>query len=423
MTVHGPDSTDPGETFDLNSADFVRDPFGCFARMRERPGLTRGVIPGVDPMWVATRYEDVRMVMTDARFLIDAASVRARDVAHRTEQTWQARGMFTGYEKYLRAALFDADGPDHRRLRGLVSRVFSARAVARLRPAIEAVAEDLLGRLRSRARDGVVDLIPHFARPLPITVICELIAVPPPDRDRWQHHSSVLTSGVCGPELGEALRGMVDDAHRLVELHRADPGEDLVSELITAQDADGGRLDTTEMVSLIVNLIVAGHVTTVNLIANGTLALLTHPDQLALVRDDTSRMPGTVEETMRWCGPVLRALPRYATEDVTVGGTVVRKGESVIPILGGANHDPHAYTEPRLFDIMRAQTGQDAGHLGFGHGVHRCLGAHLAQQEGEVAMAALLRQFPDLALAVAPQDLRRGTNPVNWHLKELPVRL
>ncbi|MFJ6216983.1 cytochrome P450 [Streptomyces sp. NPDC092296] len=422
MDVQGPQTEDDEPVIDLAARELVRDPFTGYGPIRERPQLVRGQVRGVDPMWLATRHEDIRTVMSDPCFTIDAAAVPGGAVAHRTEQTWQARGMLPGYEKYLRAGIFDADGPDHRRLRGLLTAAFSPRRVAALRPRIEAVAAALLDRLPEHAEHGVVDLVEHFARPLPITVICELIAVPEADRDRWRRRSNTLTAGTCGGELGAALAGMVDDAHTLVDHHTSHPGgDDLVSALLTAHDGD--RLSTVELVALIVNLVVAGHITTVNLIANGTEALLNHPDQLAALRRDPTLMPHAVDELMRYCGPVVRALPRYATRDTTVGTTPVCAGEAVLPILSAANRDPRAFTDPGRLDITRTRSHRET-HLGFGHGAHRCLGAHLAQEEAAIALSALLHRFPGLRLAAAsPQDLERGTNPVNWYLKALPLHL
>ncbi|MFI7100176.1 cytochrome P450 [Streptomyces sp. NPDC050161] len=412
--------TDP-TLMDLADQELVRDPFTSYARTGEPDGpMVRGRVPGVDPMWVATRHDDIRTVMSDPRFTIDATAVPGAPVAHRTEQTWQARGMHADHEKYLRAGIFDADGPDHRRLRGLVTAAFSPGRVAALRPRIDAIADRLLDRLPEHAEDGVVDLVEHFARPLPITVICELIAVPEADRDRWRARSATLTAGTCGDELGDALAGMVDDAHTLIAAHTAHPGDDLISDLLAPHRHD--RLSTDELVALITNLVVAGHITTVNLIANGTEALLAHPGQLALLREDPALMPYAVDELMRYCGPVVRALPRYATCDTTLGNTPVRAGEAVLPIVSAANRDPAAFTDPGRLDLARTRRGREP-HVGFGHGAHRCLGAHLAQEETAAALTALLGRFPGLRLAIDPEHLQRGNNPVNWHLKALPVRL
>lgn len=402
---------------DLTDPELMRDPFTAYSRVREQGGLARGVIPGVPPVWLATRYDDVKVVMGDARFVNDVANVPGMDAPNVTEQIWLAAGIPEEYLVYLRAGISDADGADHARLRKLVTRAFTAKRVAELRPRVEEITERLLDELPD---DDSVDLLAHFAYPLPIIVICELVGIPEQDRPRWRAWSAALARGM-GPGMGEAMRGLIDHVGDLIELRRAEPAEDLLSALVRAQDDD--RLSDVELVTLVLSLVVAGHETTAHLIANGTAALLTHPDQLKLVREDSSLLPKAVHELMRWCGPALGTRLRYATEDIDVGGTLVRKGEAVMPVLAGANHDPRAYERADRLDITRDPDRRRETHVGFGHGPHYCLGAALARQEAEVAFGALLRRFPDLALAVDPDDLVRGPNPGTWQLAALPVRL
>ncbi len=421
MTTTEPaESVEPVETVDLRDAELVRNPFETFARIRERAPLARGTVPGVDPFWIVTRYEDVRTVLTDPRFVNDAAGVPGARPVHRTEQVWRARGLPLECAAYLRAGVFDADGADHRRLRGLVHPSFTAGSVGRLRPVIERIAEERVRALREHAdEDGVVDLVAHFAYPLPVAVICELLGIPEPDRPQWREWSAFLGRG-AGPGLDDALRAMVAAAHELIDRRRVEPDGGLVSRLAAAE---GGTVDRVETVSLVLNLIVAGHETTATLIGNGTAALLAHPEQLARLRADPGLLPAAVDELMRWCGPTLGALPRYAVEDVRLAGRLVRRGEAVMPVLAGANHDPRVFTDPERLDLGRAAAPRHDVHLGFGHGAHRCLGAVLAHEEAVVAFGALLRGYPGLALAVAPGEVRRGPNPVAWHLAALPVRL
>jgi len=404
-------------SIDLTDPELLKDPFTAYSRVREQGGLARGVIPGVAPVWLATRYDDVKLVMGDARFVNDVANVPGMDAPNVTEQILLAMGIPPAYLVYLRSGMNDSDGADHARLRKLVTRAFTVRRVAELRPRMAEIAERLLDELPG---DDVVDLLAHFAYPLPIMVICELVGIPEPDRARWRHWSATLAKGM-GPDMGGALRGLVDHVGELIELRRAEPADDLLSALVRAQDDD--RLSDVELVTLVLNLVVAGHETTAHLIANGTAALLTHPDQLTLLRDDPALLPRAVHELMRWCGPALGTRLRYATEDVDFDGTLVRKGEAVLPVLVGANHDPRVYDRPERLDLTRDPDRRRETHVGFGHGPHYCLGAALARQEGEVAFAALLRRFPDLALAVDPGDLVRGPNPGTWQLAALPVRL
>ncbi|WP_307867790.1 cytochrome P450 family protein [Umezawaea beigongshangensis] len=396
---------------DLLDADLVRDPFGVYGRLRERSPLARGVLPGAGPLWIVTRYEDVRLVLNDRRFVGDVRSVPGADATDLQEQFLLAAGLAPEDLEHVRPTMSDLDGAAHAALRGAVSRAFTARRVSALRPRVERLAADLLDAL---PRGEVVDLLAEFAHPLPITVICELIGVPERDRPRWREWSAALAPG-GGPAMAAAVRAMAGNARELVERRRAEPADDLVTDLVLA----GDQLGEAQVISTVFSLVVAGHETTANLIANGTAALLTHPDQLALLRADPGLLPRAVQELMRWCGPALGTRMRYATEDVEIGGGVVRRGEAVMPVLGAANRDPRVFAEPDRLDVTR-----DAArpHVGFGHGPHHCLGAALAALEGEVAFGALLRDRPGLALAVAPEDLRRGANPGTRHLAELPVR-
>ncbi|MFY0513137.1 cytochrome P450 family protein [Streptomyces anulatus] len=415
------DSDPATGTIDLLDPQLMRDPARTFSRVRERAPLVRGVMPGVDPMWVATRYEDVRRVLSDPRFVADPAQVPGAEPNHRIEQLWRARGARSEDAKYLRASLFGTDGPEHHRLRRRVVRAFTAGRVTRLRPRIEQITHVLLDALPSHTGpDGVVDLIPHLAHPLPVTVICELVGVPESERPNWSAWSAVLTDGHTGTALGDALHALITSAHTLVDHHRAGPGDDLISALLAAHD---DPLTPAETVALILNLVFAGHATTVNLIANGIAALLSHPGQLALLRDDPTLAPDTADELMRWCGPTPRALPRYATEDLRLGPCLIRKGEAVLPVLAAADRDPRAHRDPERLDITRTRTRPGSPQVGFGHGPHRCIGDHLALLEAQVAWTALWDRFPDLRLAVTPDELVREAHPNSWKLTALPARL
>jgi cytochrome P450 len=269
------------------------------------------------------------------------------------------------------------------------------------------------------AESGSVDLLRHFARPLPIDVICELVGIPEPDRPRWRHYGGAVAAG-WGQAFAEAIPGIMDGAKAAVVHRRAQPGNDLVADLIRTQAEDGDRLSDSEMVTLVWHLVLAGQTPT-NLIANAVETLLANPDQLAALRDDTSLMPRAVEELLRWCGPQLLTIPRYTRQDIEIGGVLVGKGEPVTAAIVAANRDPRAFADPDRLDISRA--AGPSGHLGFAHGPHFCLGASLARVQTEVALTALLRRFPDLSLAVLPQDVRRIPDPGTWRLAALPVTL
>ncbi len=249
-------------------------------------------------------------------------------------------------------------------------------------------------------------------------VICELVGIPEPDRPSWRAYGAIVAAG-SGQGFAEAVPGIMEGAKAATARRRAEPGDDLLSDLIRAQAEDGDRLDDTEMVTLVWHLVLAGQTPT-NLIANAVVALLSHPAQLAALRADPGLMPLAIEELVRWCGPTLLSIPRYAREDVELHGTQVRKGEAVTAAIAAANRDPRAFADPGRFDVGRA--AGPAGHLGFAHGPHFCLGASLARVQTEVALTALLRRFPGLALAVPPDGLR-APDPGTWRLTALPATL
>ncbi|GAA1272807.1 cytochrome P450 [Sphaerisporangium rubeum] len=405
---------------DLLDPGVLRDPFRAYSRLRDRAPLARGSLFGQQELWLVTRYDDVRTVLGDHRFVNDPAHVPGMDAGNLREKLVAARGVPPEYAKYILDSILDADGEDHLRLRRLVSRTFTARRVMELRPRVEQIAEDLLDRLPGHAEDGVVDLLPHFAYPLPITVICELVGIPEEDRPLWRKWGRQLFDQ---EGIASAVRDLVGYIEDLIARRRATPADDLLTGLIRTHDEDGDRLSDTEMVTMVLTIVLAGHETTAHLIGNGTAALLTHPDQLTLLREDPSLLPRAVHELMRWCGPVQGTRIRYATEDVELGGMTIAKGQPVMAMLVGANYDPSVFPDPERLDITREPDGRKETHVGFGHGLHYCLGAALARQEGEVALGALFRRFPGLSLAVDPSDLEHEPLPGSWRLARLPLRL
>ncbi|MGH3376365.1 MAG: cytochrome P450 family protein [Actinoallomurus sp.] len=397
------ETTDVPE-IDLTDADVIRDPFTTYGRARERAPLARLLIPGMGPLWALTRYEDARAMLNDPRFEINAGSFMRPDVP-------------ADCLPYMRT-MSEMNGPEHSRLRRLVSPAFTPRRAAEFRPRIEPIVEALLDDVEARAVDGSVDLLPHFARPLPMDVICELVGIPAPDRPRWREYGATIVAS-AGRDFAEALPAIMEGAKAAVARRREEPADDLLSDLINAQAEDGDRLTDAEMVTLVWHLVLAGQTPT-NLIANAAAALLTHPDQLATLSRNDDPMPLAVEELVRWCGPTLLSIPRYAREDTQLHGTTVREGEPVTAVIAAANRDPRVFTDPDRLDVTRPR-GQ-AGHLGFAHGPHFCLGAALARVQTQVALAALLRRFPDLALTAEPDKLR-APDPGNWRLTALPVTL
>jgi cytochrome P450 len=316
--------------------------------------------------------------------------------------------------------LLNTDPPDHTRLRKLVSKAFTARRVTGLRPRVEAIAASLLDPLGARLAAGeTADLIEGFAFPLPVTVICELLGVPVEDQAQFREWSHAIVGDGGGQDtfraVGEAMYGYFS---KLVAEKRAHPADDLVSALIDARDS-GDSLNERELMSMLWLLLVAGHETTTNLIASGTLALLTSPAQLARLRSDPSLLPGAVDELLRYVNPLNHATERFTLEPVQIGGVTIPAREWVLCVTSSANRDPDRFPAADTLDV-----GRDAGgHVAFGHGIHFCLGAPLARLEGEVAFGALLGRFPDLSLAADPATLRWRPSSLIHGLEALPVRI
>ncbi|MEV6865366.1 cytochrome P450 [Streptosporangium subroseum] len=390
---------------DLTDPEVLRDPASAYGRVRELSPLARLLAPGMRPMWVLTRHENARAMLSDPRFELGADSFM------------RPPGIPEHCLAYMRT-MQEMEGPEHARLRRLVSPAFTPRRAVDFRPRIEPIVERLLDDLPNHAEGGSVDLLAHFARPLPIEVICELVGIAETDRPRWREYGAAVAAG-WGQAFADAIPGIMEGAKTAVASRKAELGDDLISDLIRAQADDEGRLSDTEMVTLVWNLVLAGQTPT-NLIANAVETLLRHPGQLAALREDAGLMPRAVEELTRWSGPQLLTIPRRPREDVEMFGVLIPKGEPVTASIVSANRDPRAFADPDRLDISRV--AGPSGHLGYAHGPHFCLGASLARAQTEVALAALLRRFPDLALADA-QATGRVPDPGTWRLASLPVIL
>ncbi|MGW4684049.1 cytochrome P450 family protein [Streptomyces sp. NPDC004244] len=318
-----------------------------------------------------------------------------------------------------------ADGADHRRLRSLVGNAFTARQVERLRPRIEELTAGLLDDLARAADadpDGVADLRSHFALPLPMSVICELLGVDPGHRERLHHlsYTVIIDTGTGPAEKTAAARELVELMGTIAAARRAAPGDDLTSALIAARDDDGDRLSEAELIGTMRLMLVAGHETTLNLISNAVRALCTHRDQLAIVLDGGASWSDVVDETLRWDGPVSWFPFRYPTRDLDLGGHVVPRGTPVLAGYTAAGRDG-AFHGPDAdrFDVTRPGA---ARHLSFGHGAHYCVGAPLARLEAVIALERLFTRFPDLDLAVPEPELPRQRSFIGNSVETLPVR-
>ncbi|MFF5478703.1 cytochrome P450 [Streptomyces sp. NPDC012935] len=376
----------------MDLADGLLDhPYDVYRRLRDTAPVHRIAGPDGSPAWLVTRYDDVREALADPRLSLDKR--------HAAPGTYRGLAL----PPALDANLLNMDPPDHSRIRRLVGRAFTPRRVEQLRAPIRRTADRLLDAL---GRHGTTDLIASYAAPLPITVICDLLGVPDEHRRDFREWTDALVApDPARPQAAkEAVGAMLGFFTRLLADKRGKPADDLLSDLVAVRDTDGDRLGEDELMSLAFLILFAGYENTVQLIGNAVLALLDHPEQLAALREDPSRIPSAVEEFARYDGPALLAIRRFPTADITIGGVRVPAGDTVLLSLSAANRDPARFPDPARLDL-----GRDAcGHLALGHGIHYCLGAPLARAETEIALAALLERFPELALADGDLRWRRS---------------
>ena len=392
--------------------DGRRDPYPRYARLRELAPIHRSALG----FWVLTRYDDCQSVLRDPRF-------GKGDRRERREAMFSLSEEAAAALEDLRSrapSMLMLDPPDHTRLRGLVSKAFTPRTVERMRPHIERLLDDLLDGIDPGA--GPCDVMQAVAFPLPVTVIGELLGVPPADRARFQplvrastalleltvDTEQLLAAAAAGQEMGEYFSGLLADRRRK-------PGDDLLSELLAVSEG-GDTLSEGELISTAILLFGAGFETTTNLIGNGLLALLRHPSELARLRSDPGLIRSAVDELLRFDSPV-QLDGRMAAEDVTVAGTAIADGDFVVTLLGACNRDPSHFPDPDRLDLGR----DDGPPLSFGSGIHYCLGAALARVEGQVVFDRLLERFPHMELATGGVDYR--TSLTLRGLVELPVML
>lgn len=399
----------------------VVDPLGTdiqgeAERLRSLGPAARVRLPeGIDA-WAVTSFEVLKSLLRDPRVSKDPR--RHWPPWQRGEHHGTWLWSWLGPENML-----SAYGSDHHRLRKLVSPAFTGRRTEAMRPRVERITEGLLDALAERAEEGeAVDLRAAYAHPLPMGVICELFGIAEEHRgelaDLMERYIGTANSGEEAADIGESLyailRGLVEDKRR-------HPAEDLTSTLVAARDDDGSRLTEPELVATLLLMLGAGHETTVNLIGNAAVALLTHPEQRALVREGGVAWDSVIEETLRWA-PSIASLPmRFAVEDIELpGGTVIGQGEAILTTFAATGRDPGRHGPyAGEFDVRR----EDMEHLSFGHGVHFCMGAPLARMEARTALPALFERFPDLQLAVAPGELAPTESFIANGYQALPVRL
>lgn len=382
---------------------FTRDPYPAYTKLREEAPVSHVLLPDGQYAWIITKYEDALAALKDQRFIKDLTKLSDADA----EQA----------SVFSQNMLF-ADMPDHKRLRGLVSKAFTPQMIAGMRDRIQVITDGLLDEITGRDN---VDIIDVFAFPLPIIVICEMLGIPAADRDKFRLWSNSMIEGSNGEfaqDIEQNMHDFVAYLGKRFAIMREDPGEDLISKLLVSEE-QGDQLTEEELYGVVSLLIIAGHETTVNLIGNSVMALLEHPKQLALLQEQPDLIHTAIEEVLRYNDPVEFSTSRWAGEDLDFQGQSIHKGDLVIVILNAANHDPNQFKGPEIFDITR----QKSRHLAFGKGIHACLGAPLARLEGEIAISSLLKRFPNMELNADKTELEWRAGMIVRGVKKLPVSL
>ncbi|MEU3712384.1 cytochrome P450 family protein [Streptomyces catenulae] len=406
--------------------EFGADPYPAYAWLREHAPVHRTELPSGVEAWLVTRYADARQALADAR--LSKNPVHHSEGAHGKGKV----GIPGERSANLMTHLLNIDPPDHTRLRRLVSKAFTPRRVAAFAPRVQELTDALIDGFAAR---GEADLIHEFAFPLPIYAICDLLGVPREDQDDFRDWAGMMLRHTKPGGTGGGPRGGVAKAVKKIRGYLAElihrkravlppepaPDEDLISGLIRASD-HGEHLTENEVAAMAFILLFAGFETTVNLIGNGTYALLRTPDQRELLQKslatgDREVLATGIEELLRYDGPVELATWRFATEELTLGGERIAVGDPVLVVLAAADRDPARFDAPDTLDLRRT----DNPHLGYGHGIHYCLGAPLARLEGQTALATLLTRLPDIRLAAEPDDLRWRGGLIMRGLRTLPV--
>ncbi|WP_434750961.1 cytochrome P450 family protein [Paenibacillus amylolyticus] len=386
---------------DFFTASFTQNPYPVYEKLRKDAPLFKVMFPQGEFGWMITRYEDAVQILKDSRF--------SKDMVKRYGSEGQS--IFS-------SNMLFSDPPDHRRLRGLVQKAFTPKLVEDMRNHIQSIADNLLNNLPSQE---TMNLIDDFAFPLPIIVISEILGVPLEDRDKFRMWSNTFIDASTAKNTELLLQHKQEFIEYLTDWFakvRKEPGQDLISQLVIAEES-GEQLTERELLSVVSLLIIAGHETTVNLIGNGMLALLEHPEQRNLLIQQPELIHQAIEEMLRYNGPVEFSTSRWASEDMEFRGQQIAKGELVVVALDSANRDEEQFKDPDVFDITR----EKSAHLAFGKGIHLCLGAPLARLEGEIAVSTLLNRFPNMRLQNDVDTLEWRPGMIVRGVKEIPVQL
>ncbi|MBI1278349.1 MAG: cytochrome P450 [Anaerolineaceae bacterium] len=400
------------QSVNMASPQFKANPFPFYAQLRAEAPVYRLTINNSDknPLWVITRYQDVASVLKDERFVKDPKNALPPNQMPKAD--W-----LPGFFHIMDNNMLKMDAPDHTRLRALIHKVFTPARVEQMHFRVQQLADELLD---TAAKDKHFDLIEHYALPIPLTVICEVLGIPDEDIPKISRWKKSIMSSVSHSfqRLGRfsSFIGFVSYIRNLCHRRRVDPQDDLISALAKANE-NGEMLSDEELQGMVVLLLVAGHETAVSLISNGTLALLENPDQLDLLRRNPMLVKSATEEFLRYYPPIETATDRYARENVMVAGVTIPRGEQVRAVIASANRDPSQFENPETLDLTR----ENNKHLSFGQGIHYCMGAPLARLEGHIAFNTLLARMPNIQLDIPVESLRWRSGLTFRRLETLPV--
>ncbi|WP_342569987.1 cytochrome P450 [Paenibacillus sp. FSL R5-0749] len=394
---------------DFMDHSFIQQPFPVYEKLRAEEPVHRLLLPSGHAAWMVTRYEDAVNILQDSRFVTGVLD-------NRNDETEES---LPPHQAIISRNLISVGPEDHRRLRRLIQKAFTPRMIERLRGRIVEISDELLDKIQA-GNTREFDLIEDYAFPLPIIVICEMLGVPLKDQDKFRAWSNTIMESVSNPQMNqesdEVMKAFVDYLQELITQRRNHIQQDLISDLIGIEE-EGDKLTEQELYALVFVLIIAGHETTVNLIGNGMLALLEHPQQKQLLMDQPDLIQAAVEEVLRFNGPAEISNVRWATENVDFQGIQIRQGDMMLVALSSANRDSSQYENPDTFDITRKVND----HIAFGKGIHYCLGAPLARLEGEIAINALLHRLPEIRLNTDAKLLEWRPGMIIRGLKAFPV--
>lgn len=394
----------------LNSAYYNNHTHSIFKQLRADAPVVEARLNRFQSVYLVARYDDVDAILLDNKRFIK--SVNTAKEKGGSGGFWMPKAL-----QPLLKNMLNTDEPDHRRLRNLVHKGFTPRRIDELTPQIEAITQTLADEFK---RSGGGDFIEAYALPLPVLVIAHLLGIPKEDIDdfRGMVNRFLINPSPIGMVMAiPAVLRFMRYIRKLADKRRQDPQDDLLSALVTAQDEDGSRFTEDELVAMVFLLFVAGHETTVNLIANGTLALLRHPEQFALLKEQPDLVEPAVEEFLRFDGPLESTEMSFASQPVSLHGVDIPQGGTVLPLLLSANRDESVFERPDELDITRSPNR----HLAFGKGIHYCLGAPLARLEAKIAFCTLLQEMPEIRLAVPEESIRYRNIVILHRLDALPV--